>query len=335
MKNEQMIRNRKVRWGIAGCGRFAEVAVAPAITKSRTGELVAFYSHSLKRAKALAAAFQVKRAYDDYDAFVHDSEIDAVYIASPNNEHYAQVIGAARAKKHILCEKPMALTSREAKKMVEECKKQNVKLMIGYIQRFHNLHRKAREIAQSGRLGKLVFVSISQAIDFPWKDNFRLDPKRSGGGASWDIGTHCIDFLRFIGGEVSHFDGMTDAFVYDYKVDDSAVGCVRFVDGGFGLFYCAYNIKKPTNHIEILGHKGTIVIEGTIGRARGGTMTIDVEGEKKQVLRSRCSKMLNEIRSFENAILHNLEPEVTGEDGLINLQLMERFKILNQFRLRN
>jgi len=323
---KKILRGKKVKWGVAGCGRFAENSFLPAIRITRNGLVTALYSRDFNRAKSLAEKFGVQNYFDNYDEFLK-SDIDAVFVASSNAHHYEQVIKAARAGKNILCEKPLALTSKQAEEMVRVCKENKVLLAVNYVHRYHPLVIKAKELIVDQKLGKLVSVDIHFNIDFPPDNNFRFKKELSGGGALRDIGTHMIDLLRFFGGEIETIDGNIDNLVYQSEVDDFALGAVKFAKGGYGTFNVSFNNKKAFNRIEILCHKGAIAIDNLIGRKiLAPKLTILLEDETRKSFRKRGNKVHFVIRSVQKSFLRNETPHASGEDGLINMKLMEELE---------
>ncbi len=319
---------KKLRWGVAGCGRITENSFIPAVNQLKKSTLAAVYSHGIERAKFIAAKVPAAAAYDDFDEFIAQ-DFDALYVASANDDHYEQVIKAARAGKHVLCEKPLALTSEQAEEMVKVCKENNVLLAVNYIFRFHPLLKKAKELINNKHIGQIVSISANFHIDFPPSDNYRYVASK-GGGALRDLGTHMIDVLRFLGGEFSEIRGYMDKIVYKTEVDDFAGGIVKFEGGYYGGFQVSFNSKRAPNRIVIIGHKGTISIEDLIGKKFGvSKLIIDVEGERRKVFRRKSNKFVNMMRAMQKSFLKNTEPPVTGEDGLINMRLMEEIEKRN------
>ena len=314
---------KKLKWGIAGCGYYAEHTFIPALSFLRRSSLVSLYSHSLKRANELAKNSGAAAAFNNYDDFLN-SDINSVYVSSVNADHYEQVIKAAKAGKNILCEKPLSLNSAQAEEMVNVCKENDVLLTVNYVHRFHPLIVKAKHIVKAQSLGKLVSINLSFNMDFPPGSNFRFDKKLSGGGALRDLGTHMIDLLRYFGGEIEDINGYIDNLVYKSSVDDFAAGLVKFKESGYGYFNVSYNNKKAFNRIEILGHKGAISIEKFIGlKQHPVKLTIQLEGEAKKSFRKRGNKLVYHLRSIQKSFLNHTTPAVTGEDALINMKLME------------
>lgn len=319
-------KTKKLKWGIAGCGRFTENNFLPAIHQLRKSTVVSIFSNDVSRAKSIADKFAVRNSFSDYDEFLK-SDIDAVYIGSANIHHYNQVIKAAAAGKHILCDKPMSLTSAEAEEMVKVCKDNNVQLAVNYVYRFHPLITKTKELLDSEFIGKLVSISLNFNIDFPPGANFRFVKEESGGGALRDLGTHMIDLLRFFGGEISGINGVVDNIIYTAPVDDFAAAIVKFENGGYGYFNVSFNSKKAFNRIDILGHKGSIGIENLIGgRLLAPKMIILKEGEANKAFVKRGNKLLFLLKSVQKSFVKNETPLVTGEDGFKNMKLMEQLE---------
>lgn len=323
---KKITSGKKIKWGIAGCGRFAENSILPAVRLVRKSTVTSLYSRDINRAKYLADKFGIQSYSNDYDEFLK-SDINAVFISSSNVHHYEQVIKAAKAGKNILCEKPLALNSIQAQEMVNVCRENNVSFAVNYIHRFHPLVIKAKELIVSQKFGKLVSINANFNIDFPPDNNFRFKKELSGGGALRDIGTHMIDLLRYFGGEIESIDGVMDNLIYQSSVDDFTIGTVKFVKSGYGTFNASYNNKKAFNRIEILCHKGAIAIDNLIGKKLAAPkLTILLEDETRKSFRKLGNKMFYVLRSVQNSFLKNQTPHATGEDGLINLKLMEQLE---------
>lgn len=317
---------KKLKWGVAGCGRYAEHTFIPTLTFLRKSVIQSFYSRNINRAKELADKSGASGYFDDLDEFLR-SGIDCVFVASANAHHHEQVIKASEAGKNILCEKPMALNSRQAEEMVEACSRNNVLLAVNYVHRVHPHVIKAKEIIKNQTIGKLVSVNVSFNMDFPPGSNFRFNKELSGGGVLRDLGTHMIDLLRFVGGDISDINGQIDNVVYSSEVEDFANAIVKFEKGGYGFFNVSYNCKKAFNRIEILGHTGSISIENLIGvKTVPSKLTIQLEGEAKKSFRKRGNKLLFMLRAIQKSFLKNLTPPATGADGLTNMILMEELE---------
>ncbi|MFC2084606.1 Gfo/Idh/MocA family protein [Bacteroidota bacterium] len=319
----QSKRIRRLKWGVAGCGRFLEGTFLPTLQQVKRSKLVSVYSSDIHRAKYIANKFGAQYYYNSFDEFLA-SDIEAVYISSKNSDHFWQVAACANAGKKILCEKPLALDSNQASEMINLCKENNALLSINYVYRFHPLVVKTKELIDKNTIGKIVSISADFNIDFAPGDNFRFVKSQSGGGALRDIGTHMIDILRYFGGEIVEIKGFLDNVVYKSDVEDFANGIVKFSKSGYGYFTASYNSKSQFNRIEIIGYNGCISIDNMIGRKTvTSKLTIDLYGEARKAFRRRANKQLLLLRSIQKSFLKNEKPLITGEDGLVNIELME------------
>ncbi len=316
----------KLKWGVAGLGRFAEQTFIPTLSLLRRSSINSVFSNDINRAKNISEKFGINNKFNNYDEFLN-SDINTVFVSSANSYHYEQVIKAAKASKNILCEKPLALNSSQAKEMVQICKENNVLFAVDYLYRFHPQIIKTKELVDNKLLGKIVSISLNFNIDLPPGDNFRYNKELSGGGALRDLGTHLIDLLRFLGGEFDIIGGTVDNIVYKDGVDDFASALVKFKQNGYGYFSCSYNSKKAFNRIEILGHKGAISVDSFIGAKHAPSkLTIMLDGEPKRSFRKRGNKLYYLLKSVQKSFLKNEEPLVTGYDGYINLKIMEELE---------
>ena len=337
----------KLKWGVAGCGNYAENTFIPATLLLRKSKVMSLFSNSKQRAKEVAQKFGIPFTFNNYDEFLK-SEINCVYVASANVHHYVQVINAARAGKNILCEKPLSINSSQAEEMVKVCKENGVYLAVNFTHRVHPIIIKAKELIDKGYIGKLVSANVSFNINFTPGNNFRFNKSLSGGGVLRDVGTHMLDLLRYFGGEIKSIDGYIDNVVYKSEVDDFSVGIVSFEKGGYGYFNVSYNSKKALYELkklvlygylkqdefddkffiltEILGHNGAMSIENYIGYNPIAKLTILRDGEAKKAFRKKGNKQYLLLKSVQRSFLNNEEPFTTGEDGLITMKLMEELE---------
>lgn len=191
---------RPLRIGVLGCARIARKGVLPAIQASPGLRLAAIASQRDGVAAEWAREFGATNAYDSYDALLADREVDAVYIPATGEQHYPLTLAAARAGKHVLCEKPLATSVAEAEEMAAACSAAGVVLMEAFMWRHHPRAVRTRELLAAGAIGPLRFVNVS--FSFPLNpEDWRMQPER-GGGAMWDIGCYGVDAARlFTGGE--------------------------------------------------------------------------------------------------------------------------------------
>jgi len=322
------IRFKKLKWGIAGLGRFSENSIIPILGTVRKARIMSVYSSTPERSKFIAEKYTIQNAYSNFDEFL-TSDINAIYIGSANCDHYEQVIKAAKAKKHILCDKPLALNSQQAAEMVQVCKDNKVQLAVNYVYRFHPLAQKVKELLTNKTIGNIVSIDAHFHINFPPDGNFRFTKSKSGGGAMRDLGTHMIDLFRYFGGELHPVSCIMDNVVFKGEVEDFATGVLRFETGGYASFSVSTNAERAFNRIEIIGSDGSICLENLVGpKFQSAKMTILLEKEAKKAFRKRANKLQRGLKLITNSFIKNQRAIATGEDGLINMQLMEELEKL-------
>lgn len=314
-----------LKWGVAGCGRFLETAFLPTLKQNKRFKLISVYSSNLNRAKEIASKFNALNFFNDYSEFLKQ-DFDTIYISSKNSDHHWMVIEAAKAGKNILCEKPLALNSKQAEEMIDACRINNVQLAVNYVYRFHPLVQKAKELIDKQMLGKIIYISANYNVNFAPNDNFRF-LKSEGGGALQDIGTHMIDLLYYLGGDIKDIKGFAGNVFYTSEVNDTSIAVVKFSNGSFGHFNVSFNAKKAPNRIDIVGHNGSIIIENLVSNRNGtAKIIIDINGEARKAFRKRANKLAFLLKSIQKSFLKNELPEVNGFDALKNIKLMEEIE---------
>jgi predicted dehydrogenase len=317
---------RKLKWGVAGCGNFTETLFLPALQLVQRSKLVSVFSHDLVRAQFIASKFGAVGSFNDFDLFLN-SDIDSVYIAGTNANHYEFVLKSARAGKNILCERPLALNSDQAGEMVNTCKANNVMLIVNHLHRYHPLVQKAKELVDKQMLGKIVSISASYNLNLPPDNNFRFKKELSGGGVLRDLGSNMIDLLRFFGGEITEAKGFLDNVVYKSEVEDYATAIVKFEQGGYGYFSVSYDSKKASNRIEITGHNGSMSIETLFAKKNAASkLVIDLNGEGKKVFRKRLNKIVFMLRSVQRSFIKHEYLNGSIADGIASLKIIEQLE---------
>jgi len=190
----------ELRWGILSTANIARTKVIPGMRRAARSRIVAIASRDLAQARAAAAEAGIPVAHGSYEALIADPEVDAVYIPLPNHLHAEWTIAAVRAGKHVLCEKPLALTSADAERMVAAAQASGMTLMEAFMYRLHPSWVAVRDLVASGRIGRLVSVQswFSYFNDDP--DNIR-NIREFGGGALYDIGCYSINLSRLLFGD--------------------------------------------------------------------------------------------------------------------------------------
>ena len=289
--------NAPVSWGIVGCGWVARDYVAPAMDLTSATRLVAVCDPDPAARASIAAGRPDVARHADLAAFLATPGLEAVYVATPNHLHRPLVEAAARAGKHVLCEKPMATTLADAEAMVAACEAAGVRYATAFDQRFHAYHRRLRALVQEGRLGEVTAVRVHYACWTPadWSpiagqahDNWRVDPARAGGGAFIDLAPHGLDLTQTLLGErIVETACLFQRRVFDYPVDDGAALVGRFESGALLLLNVAYNCPDhfPRRTLELVGTRAMAVARNTMGQTPGGSLQlVDARtGEVEQI----------------------------------------------------
>jgi len=332
-----------VKWGVIGAGGIAYRRTIPeGIVPAKNAELIAVMDAVAEVGKKVADEFKVK-AYATVEELLADPDVQAVYIASPANAHADQLIKAAEAGKHVLCEKPLAHNLEAARRMVEAARKAGIKATEGYMMKFHPLHQHARERVTSGKLGKVVSVRGQLSCWYPpMAGAWRQDPDQGGGGSLMDMGTHIFDLLQYILNEpIVEVVALSGQVVHRYPVEDSCVVLCEFQGGCQGIVESYFNVRDEScpRRLEIYGTEGGILADGTIGQG-GGTLREIIlgppggydaaqrrEGEEaayKAVEPGEYNMYRAEVEYLSQCILDDRTPELnTLEEGLRVLQIAD------------
>jgi predicted dehydrogenase len=257
-----------VKMGVIGCGSIANIAHFPAISRCKEAKLVAVCDTDSDRAQAVASKWGAEQWFVDYRKMLEKCKLDAVVIATPNNVHRNQTIAAANAGAHVVVEKPMAVTNGEAWDMVNACKKNKVKLMIGCDRRFFTQNQWAKELIEEGIIGRVLMSRAS--LHEHWfnyqnhvaASDFRLRADIAGGAAINDTGAHVIDLLTWLNGsQVKRVVGVAKrlAMPAEYTLcDDTALVMMEFVNGAFATVSCNRFSPAVNAATELCGTEGTI-----------------------------------------------------------------------------
>ncbi len=313
-----------LNWGIAGCGWVARDYVGPAMQESANGRVAALYDPdpaSLQRAALFDAP-----AHADLGAFLATPGLGAVYVAAPNHVHRTLVEAAASAGLPVLCEKPMATTLADAQAMVDACAGAGVLYATAFDQRFHAAHRTLAAMVAEGRLGTVTAIRIVYACWLPadWAgDNWRIDPRRAGGGALMDLAPHGLDLSSYLLGEpLADVAAMGQARVHRYGVEDGALLMARSQSGVMVQMHVAYNCPEtlPRRRLEVVGTAGQVIARDTMGQTPGGTLEfIDAATGVTQpvpVPGADRSPFLSQAEAFADAVLGGAAFPFTGAHDL-------------------
>ena len=322
----------KTRWGVWGSGGIARRRTIPeGIAAADNAELIAVYDVNPEANKEVAAEFNAE-ACETEEAFLA-SDCDIIYVATPANTHCEQVLRAAEAGKHVLCEKPLGMVVEEAERMITACRNSGVKLGTAFMMRFQAQHQEALRLVHDGKLGTPVLGRAQLSCWYPpIPGAWRQYPDQSGGGSLMDMGGHCIDLLEMFFGRACRVQCMTGNLVHGYPSEDTAVVLLEFQNGAKGVVDNLFNVPDASskNCLELYGPKGSILADGTIGQGELGEMIAYLESgdtgyEAKQTRTASGGIAITpdplnmyraEVEAFSRAVLDGTEPPVSAEDGL-------------------
>lgn len=331
----------KLRWGVIGAGGIADRRTIPGMLLANNAELVAVMEIDAAFSEKLRAKWNAARAYDSAEALLADPEIDAVYIASPVFLHAKQAIAAADAGKHILIEKPLAMTSEEGAGVLKHCEERGVKIAAGLMMRFGSYVQAMKQAIAEGKIGSVVSGYSQFTCWYPdMPGNWRQSKARGGGGAMMDMGVHCIDLMQYItGSPVRTVAAFNDTLTFSYEVEDSSMVMLRLANGAQCVVQSNFNIPDDAAkwRLEFFGDQGRLAGEGVIGQVDGGSLDAlfcgkvggyDAQQDKKQaeseLIEVELGNMYTrEIESFGNSVLHGLPLEAPAADAVQVQRVME------------
>jgi 1,5-anhydro-D-fructose reductase (1,5-anhydro-D-mannitol-forming) len=321
---------------ILGPGRFAAARLVNALNRAGNTKLIAIVGRDRERADTFAEEYGIPRAYDDLGAALADREIEAVWVATPHALHREQVEQIAAARKHVLCEKPLATTVEDAATMVRACRRAGVLLGTGFHLRHHPLHREVRRIVTSGGLGQIAAAEAewsltprTSADPAPW----RSDPALSGGGIVMGTGVHAIDLLRFVlDDEVAAVTAFTNEearqamaalnepgrsdLAGTSHVDTRALALLRFRGGTFATVRCNRGVFAPSNDLLVQATGGTLIGHRTLDELTRGTLEANGVDANFTGVPAGSDMYALEAQAFVEAVQEGNEPDASGEDGL-------------------
>ena len=323
-----MAKSKKIRYAVVGLGHIAQAAVLPAFANAKkNSELVALVSDDVAKSKKLAKKYGVEHlyGYDQYEACLKSGLIDAVYICLPNHLHREYTEKAAKAGIHVLCEKPLAVTAKDAQAMADACERAGVKLMTAYRLHFEKANLEAARMAQSGEIGDLKAFHSTFAFQLT-EDNIRLNDESKGGGPLHDIGIYCINATRYL-----LRDTPTEVFAYGIQSDDpkfdnihdTVAATLRYEDGKIASFTASFS-AAPVAFFEVLGTKGVLCLEQAYEYTEDMTLEVQMaNGKSKTREFKKSDQFAPELLYFSNCILEDKTPEPGGREGVIDLQIIE------------
>ncbi|WP_110111963.1 Gfo/Idh/MocA family oxidoreductase [Bacillus sp. CGMCC 1.16541] len=324
----------RLKVGVIGCGSIAQYRHLPEYKANKNVEIVAVCDLNEARVNEIAEQYEAK-AYTSYEELLASGEVDVVSVCTPNYLHAPISIAALEAGIHVLCEKPMATSQEEADAMIEAAKKSGKKLMIAHNQRFVSSHQKARQLIESGEIGKLY--SFRTAFGHPGPEGWSVDGKDSWFfrkeqafiGAMGDLGVHKTDLLRYLlGEEITEVGAFVETSAKDFAdVDDNAVCVLKTESGIVGTLAAswAYTAKEDNSTI-IYGEKAILRLEDhptyslVVQYATGEVVNYELGKIQSNDEGGQSSSQV--VNHFVESVLTGKEPLITGEEGMKSLAVI-------------
>ena len=331
----KLIRSRrgdgKVGFAIIGLGSYGLGVIIPQFANCRLARLTALVSGDPEKMRRVAQEHGIPGrslyGYEDFDRIAKNPDVDVVYVVLPNSMHAEYTIRAARAGKHVLCEKPMALSSAECEAMIAACRRAGRKLMIGYRSHFepHNLH--AMRLAREEAVGPRRLVESEHGFPAGDPAQWRLKRSLSGGGSLMDIGIYSVQALRYVTGEepiaVTATESTDRSDPRFREVEDRLSWTFAFPSGVVGQGFSSYS--SGHNRIRLSGERGWIDMEPATGYS-GHRMRLRTGGEEQPVAPPpgpAVNQFVGQLDHMAECVLEDREPIVPGEEGLRDLRAME------------
>ncbi|MWV42188.1 gfo/Idh/MocA family oxidoreductase [Paenibacillus sp. HJL G12] len=322
----------KIKIAVFGCGAIAQRRHIPEYAANEHVELVAFADPKLERAEQMAETYGGK-AYASYEELLKHEEVDAVSVCTPNYLHAPMTIAAANAGKHVLVEKPMACTTEEGEQMIAAARKNGVYLMVGHNQRLMPPHVKAKEILDSGKLGKVL--NFRTSFGHPGPEGWSVDGAGSWFfrkeeaimGAMGDLGVHKSDFIRYLlNDEVSEVAAFIGTLHKEgTKVDDNATCILRMKSGAIGTLVASWTQYRGGDNSTVLWCENGVMKIGTVD---GDEVIVEltngtVETYKVGAMATNEKQVPSGvIDAFVESLVTNTPPAISGEEGLSSLQVI-------------
>jgi predicted dehydrogenase len=295
----------KLRWGFLGTARISH-ALIPPLRASKRNQLAAVASRSLDKAQEFSREWKVPTAYGSYEALLADPAIDVIYIPLPNHLHAEWVIKAAAAGKHVLCEKPLALSTAEVDSIIQAARTYQVHIAEAFMYRHHPQTLKVKELIDAGVIGELRYIQGSFSFPLTRPDDYRWNPTE-GGGSLWDIGCYPLSYA-LLAADVAPVEVMGWQKKSISGVDADFVGQMRFANGLFAQIHSSFELPYFTS-MELRGSRGTIRIPAPFKTADRPQFLLHIE--KDQTIRLKGSELYRgEVENMAAVILDNLEPRL-------------------------
>jgi predicted dehydrogenase len=315
---------RKLGFALVGLGSLATKQIAPGLLHSKHCKLSAIVTGTPAKEKQWSDKYGITQDhiynYDSFDKIASDDSVDVIYVVLPNSMHAEFTIRAAKAGKHVLCEKPMANSAADCKAMIAACKAADRKLAIGYRCQFEPHHLRCIEMAKSKELGSIKMIEAGFGFKIGDPTQWRLKKAMAGGGALMDVGVYALQACRKLVGEepvqITAQETKTDATKFA-EVDESITWLMKFPSGVLSYCSTSYNFNG-LNRFQAFTEQGSIKMDPAFSYS-----DLRMETSKGKVDLGATDQFAAEMDDFAKCILENKPSKVSGEEGLKDLLAIE------------
>jgi len=306
-----------VNWGVIGCAGIAKKSVIPGILQANNANLYAISSRNHdEKLQEFKKKFNPVKAYTGYDELLDDPEVDAVYIPLPNSLHCEWTIKALEKKKHVLCEKPLAISADEVRLMNEAAVKNGVLLEEAFAYRHSPLTKKVKQLVDEGTIGKVRFIESHFSYLLENKDDVRLNQTLAG-GATYDVGCYNLNVIRYIAGAEPTAIYASGEICPDNAIDEGSCIMMDFESGIKAVSYCSLHSAFRSEY-TIVGKTGIIHVPVIFNKEGDNSIIVTMNHNTVDIKVSCPHNYMLEIEHFGRSILSGEKPVVTYEDSLNN-----------------
>jgi xylose dehydrogenase (NAD/NADP) len=310
-----------LHWGLLSTARINR-AVIPPIKSSERNELLGVASRELDKAKAYARKWDIPKVFGTYEAMLEDPEIDVVYISLPNSLHAEWTIKAAQSGKHVLCEKPLAMSVNEVDAVREAADRWGVIVAEAFMYRHHPQTQQVKLLVDKGQIGNLQLIRGSFTFQMADKEDIRLFAKL-GGGSIWDVGCYPISYARFLaGGDPDTVFGWQ--ICNEDNIDLQFIGQMRFPNGVLAQFDSSFQTAERAQ-MEIVGEAASLYISNPFKPGWNNIIRLSHDGEVTEITVPGEELYSGEVEDMADAILYGRKPRISLEDSRGNVATIQGF----------
>ncbi|HZD24191.1 MAG TPA: Gfo/Idh/MocA family oxidoreductase [Acidimicrobiia bacterium] len=318
-----------VNWGVLSTANIAMTKVIPGMQRSKFSQVAGIASRSSDKARRAADTLGIPRWYGSYADLLADDDIEAVYIPLPNHMHHEWTLAAAQAGKHVLCEKPISLTARDARDMITACERSGVKLMEAFMYRQHPMWKEVKRMVDDGVIGEIQVIDTVFSFFNDDPTNIRNMPA-AGGGALYDIGCYAVNVSRLLFGCEPDVVKATIREDETMGIDVVTSAVMRFGSGTAS--FVSSTRMEPAQRVDVYGTEGRLVIEipfnippdrpTRILEVKGGSPPVDPGIRVHQIPPADAYGI--QADAFSGSIRTGSPVPVSAHDGVANLEVIER-----------